>query len=151
MDTVPKNPLYCLKWPWDINLHQNPKNPNSCNFETPWLVKSVHNLGSIADKNEESHGTIMVNAKREKKGFEPSELASGYRHRTCGVPMLGTMRLHELGQDMDRIANVRPSDGEVDKATNESPIWSWVGKERTAIKSKTVVPFHRECSGLRCR
>ncbi|KAK3034852.1 hypothetical protein RJ639_032307 [Escallonia herrerae] len=34
------------------------------------------------DKNEESHGTIMVNAKREKKGFEPSELACGYRHQT---------------------------------------------------------------------
>ncbi|KAK2992315.1 hypothetical protein RJ640_020308 [Escallonia rubra] len=48
MDSVPKNPLFCLKWPWDINLHQNPKNPNSCNFETPWLFKSVHNLGSIA-------------------------------------------------------------------------------------------------------
>ncbi|KAK3039087.1 hypothetical protein RJ639_028833 [Escallonia herrerae] len=32
--------------------------------------------------HKESHGTIMVNAKREKKGFEPSELASGYRHRT---------------------------------------------------------------------
>ncbi|KAK3039377.1 hypothetical protein RJ639_027626 [Escallonia herrerae] len=48
MDSVAKNTLFCLKWPWDINLHQNPKNPNSCNFETPWLFKSVHNLGSIA-------------------------------------------------------------------------------------------------------
>ncbi|KAK3025231.1 hypothetical protein RJ639_044579 [Escallonia herrerae] len=45
MDSVHKNPLLCLKWPWDINLHQN---PNSGNSETPWLFKSVHNLGSIA-------------------------------------------------------------------------------------------------------
>ncbi|KAK2966985.1 hypothetical protein RJ640_029954 [Escallonia rubra] len=46
-------------------------------FENSDLIESP----SFGEQ-EESHGTIMVNAKREKKGFEPSELASGYRHRT---------------------------------------------------------------------
>ncbi|XP_020534765.1 uncharacterized protein LOC105633684 isoform X2 [Jatropha curcas] len=46
IDPSPKQPLFCLKWPWDIEHH--PKNSNGCSFETPWLFKSLHTLGSIA-------------------------------------------------------------------------------------------------------
>uniref|UniRef100_A0A5B6YWW0 Thioredoxin domain-containing protein n=1 Tax=Davidia involucrata TaxID=16924 RepID=A0A5B6YWW0_DAVIN len=46
MGFVPKQPLFCLKWPWDV--HQNPKNSNTCNFEAPWLFKSLQNLGAVA-------------------------------------------------------------------------------------------------------
>ncbi|KAA8537705.1 hypothetical protein F0562_027305 [Nyssa sinensis] len=46
MAFVPKQPLFCLKWPWDV--HQNPKNSNVCNFEAPWLFKSLQNLGAIS-------------------------------------------------------------------------------------------------------
>lgn len=46
MGSAPKHPLFCLTWPWDFP--QNPKNPNTCNFEPPWLFRSMHNLGSIA-------------------------------------------------------------------------------------------------------
>ncbi|KAF8377505.1 hypothetical protein HHK36_030887 [Tetracentron sinense] len=46
MGPAPKHPMYCLKWPWDI--HQNPKNPNLCNFEAPWLFTSLQNIGSLA-------------------------------------------------------------------------------------------------------
>ncbi|KAF8410005.1 hypothetical protein HHK36_002525 [Tetracentron sinense] len=46
MGAAPKHPLFCLKWPWDI--HQNPKNPNLCNFDGPWLFQSLQNLGSLA-------------------------------------------------------------------------------------------------------
>lgn len=44
-----KNPLFCLKWPWDVH-HQSVKTSSSspCNFETPWLFKSLTNLGSVA-------------------------------------------------------------------------------------------------------
>ncbi|KAM7514194.1 hypothetical protein LguiA_003777 [Lonicera macranthoides] len=45
MDSVPKHPQFCIKWPWDLP-NQNPKNPNSCDFETPWLFKSLQTLGS---------------------------------------------------------------------------------------------------------
>ncbi|KAJ1409427.1 Thioredoxin-like superfamily [Sesbania bispinosa] len=46
----PKQPLFCLKWPWDdLNPnHKSAKNPNPCNFEGPWLFRSLQNLGSIA-------------------------------------------------------------------------------------------------------
>ncbi|KAI5656176.1 hypothetical protein M9H77_24969 [Catharanthus roseus] len=47
MDSVPKNPLFCLKWPWDVH-DQNVKSSNSCNFETPWLFKSFRSIGSVA-------------------------------------------------------------------------------------------------------
>jgi hypothetical protein len=46
MGPFPKQPLFCLKWPWDT--HQNPKNPNLCTFEGPWIFKSLQNLGSVA-------------------------------------------------------------------------------------------------------
>ncbi|KAJ9175167.1 hypothetical protein P3X46_013746 [Hevea brasiliensis] len=46
MGPAPKQPSFCLKWPWDVEQH--PKNPNVCTFEVPWLFKSFHTLGSIA-------------------------------------------------------------------------------------------------------
>ncbi|RZC55647.1 hypothetical protein C5167_014493 [Papaver somniferum] len=46
MDSTPKHPIFCLKRPWDKNNHQNPKSP--CNLETPWLFKSIHNVGLFA-------------------------------------------------------------------------------------------------------
>ncbi|KAK2997162.1 hypothetical protein RJ639_026198 [Escallonia herrerae] len=50
--------------------------------ETGLLAATLEASTRRHGKTKESHGTIMVKAKREKKGFEPSELASGYRHRT---------------------------------------------------------------------
>jgi thiol-disulfide isomerase/thioredoxin len=46
----PKKSSFCLKWPWD-SLNPNPKisqNPNPCNYEAPWLFRSLQNLGSFA-------------------------------------------------------------------------------------------------------
>lgn len=45
-----KSSSFCVKWPWD-SLNPNPKisqTPNPCNFEPPWLFKSLQNLGSFA-------------------------------------------------------------------------------------------------------
>ncbi|XP_044510978.1 uncharacterized protein LOC123229309 isoform X1 [Mangifera indica] len=45
MDSTRKQSLFCLKWP----MHVNQNNTTSvCNFEGPWLFKSLQNLGSIA-------------------------------------------------------------------------------------------------------
>ncbi|KAF6160599.1 hypothetical protein GIB67_019539 [Kingdonia uniflora] len=41
--TPPNNLSFCLKWPWDI--HQN---PNSCTFETPFLINSIQTIGLLA-------------------------------------------------------------------------------------------------------
>ncbi|KAG6674779.1 hypothetical protein I3842_15G062000 [Carya illinoinensis] len=46
MNPFPKQPLFCLKFPWDN--HQNPRNANICSFEGPWIFKSLHSLGSVA-------------------------------------------------------------------------------------------------------
>ncbi|XP_077239894.1 thioredoxin superfamily protein [Tasmannia lanceolata] len=46
IEAPPKNPLLCFKWPWDLN--KNPKNPNLCSFEGPWLFKSLQNIPSLA-------------------------------------------------------------------------------------------------------
>lgn len=47
MGTAPKFPLFCWKWPWDAL--SSPKNPNTCgNLEAPWLFKSLHTLGTLA-------------------------------------------------------------------------------------------------------
>lgn len=45
----PKNPLFCLKWPWEVH-HQSVQtsSPSPCNFETPWLFKSLTSLSSVA-------------------------------------------------------------------------------------------------------
>ncbi|KAF9600552.1 hypothetical protein IFM89_010038 [Coptis chinensis] len=37
--------VFCLKWPWDM-MNQN--NNRQCNFETPWLFKSMQNIGILA-------------------------------------------------------------------------------------------------------
>ena len=88
MGSPPKPPLFCLKWPWDI-VHQNPSNPNTCNFEAPWLFTSFKNLGSIAFQfvNSVSHSRnpwmktpFQLDAKMgqtngllKKKGLTPEE------------------------------------------------------------------------------
>ncbi|KAJ0025427.1 hypothetical protein Pint_08852 [Pistacia integerrima] len=46
MGSTRKQSLFCLKWPLQVN--QDNKNNSDCNFEGPWLFKSLQNLGSIA-------------------------------------------------------------------------------------------------------
>ena len=46
MGSSSKQPLFCLKWPWDTQ--QNPKSTNLCTFDSPWIFKSLQNLGSVA-------------------------------------------------------------------------------------------------------
>uniref|UniRef100_A0A7N0SXS7 Thioredoxin domain-containing protein n=1 Tax=Kalanchoe fedtschenkoi TaxID=63787 RepID=A0A7N0SXS7_KALFE len=46
MGTAPRHPLFCFKWEWDVP--RNSKNSNGCTWETPWLVKSLQTIGSIA-------------------------------------------------------------------------------------------------------
>ncbi|XP_022883510.1 uncharacterized protein LOC111400328 [Olea europaea var. sylvestris] len=46
MGSAPNQPLFCLKWPWDIR--NQPKSPNTCSSEPPWLFNSFKNLGIIS-------------------------------------------------------------------------------------------------------
>lgn len=46
MGSKPKQQLFCLKWPWDVNKdHQA---PSPCTLETPWIFKSIQTIGSMA-------------------------------------------------------------------------------------------------------
>jgi hypothetical protein len=50
---------------------------------------------------------------------------------------------HELTQDVNNIRNVRTSDAEIDKATDEVTIASWILKRDTVCGTKTSVKLHR--------
>uniref|UniRef100_A0A7C8YIZ3 Thioredoxin domain-containing protein n=1 Tax=Opuntia streptacantha TaxID=393608 RepID=A0A7C8YIZ3_OPUST len=39
-------PIFCLKWPWDNP--QQKKTPTPCDFDTPWLFKSLQTLGTLS-------------------------------------------------------------------------------------------------------
>ena len=61
MGSPPKQPLFCLKWPWDV--HQNSKNPHGCSFETPWLFKYLQKL---------TKSFFFLNKTRKVLAFLPS-------------------------------------------------------------------------------
>ncbi|KAK7344018.1 hypothetical protein VNO77_13217 [Canavalia gladiata] len=74
----PKKPVFCLKWPWN-DANSNP-NPNPCNFEGPWIFKSLQNLGSIAfhlvSKSSSPHSNnLNLNLARRKKKLTAAEQA----------------------------------------------------------------------------
>ncbi|PRQ26922.1 putative thioredoxin-like protein [Rosa chinensis] len=48
MSSIPKQPLFCLKWPWDMNQTPQTNTPSVCSFEGPWIFKSMQSLGSVA-------------------------------------------------------------------------------------------------------
>ncbi|KAM7262964.1 hypothetical protein ACFE04_000647 [Oxalis oulophora] len=61
---------FCLKWPWDNNPNSSNNSnsnssSNSCNYEGPWLFKSMHTLGSIAfntlDSFAKSSNSLFIN------------------------------------------------------------------------------------------
>ncbi|XP_010060032.2 uncharacterized protein LOC104447972 [Eucalyptus grandis] len=67
MGLGPKQPQFCLKWPWDI--HRNPTDPKGCSFETPWLFKSLQNVGSLASN-------LLVSALKPPLSHDPSSHSS---------------------------------------------------------------------------
>ncbi|MCL7038463.1 hypothetical protein MKW94_011868 [Papaver nudicaule] len=69
MESAPKQPIFCLKWPWDKNNHQNPKSP--CNLETPWLFKSIHNVGLFAFNFLDSALKTLDSPNRQLKPNQP--------------------------------------------------------------------------------
>ncbi|KAI6693901.1 hypothetical protein NL676_021611 [Syzygium grande] len=67
MGPGPKQPQFCLKWPWDI--HRNPADPRGCSFETPWVFKSLQNMGSLASN-------LLVSALKPPLSHDPSPQSS---------------------------------------------------------------------------
>ncbi|GMJ02639.1 hypothetical protein like AT5G06430 [Hibiscus trionum] len=72
MSSAPKQNLFCLKWPWDVN--KQTKSPNLCNFEGPWLFKSMQNLGSLVLN---TFNSVSKSSDSWVNHFNPIQLASG--------------------------------------------------------------------------
>ncbi|KAH6814239.1 Thioredoxin superfamily protein [Perilla frutescens var. frutescens] len=76
MNSGPKHPLFCVKWPWNDNPNPNP-NFNPCTLDTPWLFKSMKNLGvgafklvnSAAKAHRESKRGDLVQGEAEQRAF----------------------------------------------------------------------------------
>ncbi|KAJ9674517.1 hypothetical protein PVL29_023834 [Vitis rotundifolia] len=77
MGSTPKQPLFCLKWPWDV--HQNSKNPHGCSFETPWVLKSLQNLGSVAFN---LYSSVSRSSYPWIRTFKPFQLDVGVSQKT---------------------------------------------------------------------
>ncbi|KAL3845187.1 hypothetical protein ACJIZ3_002590 [Penstemon smallii] len=82
MNTPPKHPIFCLKWPWDNHPPPSRLNNNSCSLETPWLFKSFKNLGTltfnfinsaVSPKSQNNPFQLSSGIKQERKILSPDE------------------------------------------------------------------------------
>ncbi|CAK7347602.1 unnamed protein product [Dovyalis caffra] len=78
MGPVPKQPLFCPKWPWDVDQHA--KNPNACTFEIPWLLRSLQSLGSVALN---SLNSISKSSNSWITNFNPTNLGARTGQDNC--------------------------------------------------------------------
>ncbi|CAO2838890.1 unnamed protein product [Amaranthus hypochondriacus] len=90
------HPIFCFKLPWQTNIqtHKNNLSQSLCDFDTPWLFKSLHTLGtlsfnflsSITNPNQNSplkkfqlnYGGVSKKSKTMqplKRGLSPDEQA----------------------------------------------------------------------------
>lgn len=68
--TTSKDPFFCLKWPWDSN--NQPKSSSVCDFQGPWLFRSMQSIGSIALSSLTSLGQ-NPNFRPKKKALSSCE------------------------------------------------------------------------------
>ncbi|OWM80755.1 hypothetical protein CDL15_Pgr006785 [Punica granatum] len=48
MNSGPKQPFFCFKLPWDSPQSPTKTMPSTCDFDTPWMFKSLQSMGSLA-------------------------------------------------------------------------------------------------------
>ncbi|XP_073123337.1 uncharacterized protein [Henckelia pumila] len=80
MKSVPKNPFFCLKWPWDNRQQENNtqiSNKSSCSAEPPWLFNSLKNLGTFAfnliDSANNKPFRLSTDISQNRKVLSPEE------------------------------------------------------------------------------
>lgn len=84
MSSPPKhNPLFCLKWQWDNHHYQNnSNNHNPCTLDTPWLFKSLTNLGTVALK--------LINSRVSQNSRIPFQFNQGEAEQRAFAAALAT-------------------------------------------------------------
>lgn len=97
MDSSHKQPFFCLKWPWQNN--QNPRNPNVCTFEGPWLFRSLQNLGSIAFN---SFNSYSKSSNSWINSFNPSQLSTRASQNNCSKSKKRILSPEEQGEAEQR-------------------------------------------------
>ncbi|XP_031401556.1 uncharacterized protein LOC116211349 [Punica granatum] len=48
MNSGPKQPFFRFKLPWDSPQNPTKMMPSTCDFDTPWMFKSLQSMGSLA-------------------------------------------------------------------------------------------------------
>ncbi|XP_042493326.1 uncharacterized protein LOC122072949 [Macadamia integrifolia] len=132
MGIAPKQQrIFCLNWPWDI--HQNPKvtRSNPCQFEVPWLFKSMQNLGLLATNLLDS---AFKTPDPSTKSFKPFDFDIGIKPFTKSTNSLKT-RKQVLSPE---------EQGEAEHRALASALAS--GKEATVIEFYS--PKCRLCSSM---
>ncbi|KAI3726701.1 hypothetical protein L1987_66501 [Smallanthus sonchifolius] len=91
-DTPPKQPLFCVKWPWDVHSTDNSNKPlNSCSSGPPWIFKSFQTLGSLA--------LTLVDSVSKPQTRTPLQFSSGVlKSRTTATKGLSGEEQGELEQ-----------------------------------------------------
>lgn len=123
ISTSSKQHLFCLRWPWE--MHQNPKSPSNCNFDTPWLFKSLQNLGSFTSNlfNSVSESSLPIS-----KALKPLQL---------------DFRINQTKDNMKTILSSEEQ-GEAEQQALASALAS--GKEATVVEFYS--PKCRLCNSL---
>ncbi|KAL4313526.1 hypothetical protein GQ457_01G009950 [Hibiscus cannabinus] len=97
MSSAPKHDLFCLKWPWDVN--KQTKSPNLCNFEGPWLFKSMQNLGSLVLN---SFNSVSKSSGLWVSNINPIQFASGTTQNSNLKSKAKTLSPQEQGEAEQR-------------------------------------------------
>lgn len=97
MGLIPKQPVFCLKWPWDIN--QSTNNSNTCNSDGPWLFKSMQNLGVIAFNFANS---IAKSSNAQLSSLDPLQLGEKTDHKRNLMLKVKKMTPGEQGEAEQR-------------------------------------------------
>ncbi|XP_031478647.1 uncharacterized protein LOC116249623 [Nymphaea colorata] len=116
----PKNPTFCLKWPWD-SPEMPKKSPGNCEFDVPWLLKPFQVLA----------------------GNLPSDLFSGIK-----LPRGWPVNLHALSKPGRILPEVTAANGR--RALTEAEQWEAEQRAFAAAlasgKEATVIEFYsRKC------
>lgn len=94
-----KPQIFCLNWPWNPrNQNQNQQNPNNhCNFDVPWIFKSMQTIGTLAFNAIDSASKTVHHSIKTFQNPNQSIKTSTPIHKTLSSAEQGESELRALG------------------------------------------------------